>query len=101
MPEGCADEGIRAVRDIVEASAATWKPSTEPPDHGIEIDDQDLCTRVQKRQRITESEWEGMGVLSGRLTRNHYVKVDGRYYSPNQLKKQDAQHGRGGQDHRP
>jgi hypothetical protein len=53
----CADEGIRAVRDTSEASAATWKPSDAPPDNGIEIDNQD-----------------------------HYVVVNGQYYSPSQLK---------------
>ena len=82
----CADEGIRAVRDTLEASAATWKPSDAPPDNGIEIDNQDLRARVQKKQRITESEWEAMGAISERLTRNHYVVVSGQYYSPSQLK---------------
>ena len=82
----CADEGIRAVRDTSEASAATWKPSDAPPDNGIEIDNQDLRARVQQRQRITESEWEAMGAISERLTRNHYVVVNGQYYSPSQLK---------------
>jgi hypothetical protein len=74
------------LRDTSEASAATWKPSDAPPDKGIEIDNRDLRARVQKRQRITESEWEAMGAISERLTRNHYVVVNGQFYSPSQLK---------------
>jgi hypothetical protein len=45
------------LRDTSEASAATWKPSDAPPDKGIEIDNRD-----------------------------HYVVVNGQFYSPSQLK---------------